>query len=49
MNKLSIFMKKYNIYVILVDVLDQINNHGRPMEEYSFWTGWLREHEKNIL
>ena len=21
----------------IVDVLDQINNHGRPMEEYSFW------------
>ena len=21
----------------IVDVLDQINNHGRPMEEYCFW------------
>ena len=21
----------------IVDVLDQINNHGRPMDEYCFW------------
>ena len=21
----------------IVDVLDQLNNHGKPLEEYSFW------------
>ena len=26
-----------------VDILDQINNHGKPMEEYSFWTGQCTE------
>jgi len=25
----------------IVDVLDQINNHGKPMEVYSFWTDIL--------
>jgi hypothetical protein len=30
--------------IISVDVLDQINNHGKPMEEYSFWTGKIPGH-----
>ena len=30
-------MNVYNFSMRIVDVLDEINNNGKPMEEYFFW------------
>ena len=34
---IMMIMMMMMILARIVDMLDQINNHGKPMEDYTFW------------